>query len=102
MFRLENSIAIVTGSDSGIGRAIAVEFARAGADIAVTFHTDAAGGEETARQVREAGRRVLLKQLDVMDERLSRRCSRRWRPSSACRTSWSTTQAPVATPRWRA
>jgi glucose 1-dehydrogenase len=68
MFRLENSIAIVTGSDSGIGRAIAVEFARAGADIAVTFHTDPAGGEETARQVREAGRRVLLKQLDVMDE----------------------------------
>lgn len=68
MYRLENRIAIVTGSDSGIGRAIAVEFAHAGADIAVTFHTDSAGGEETARQVRETGQRAVLKQLDVTDE----------------------------------
>lgn len=68
MFDLTGKIAIVTGSDSGIGQAIAIELAKAGADVAVTFHTDALGAEETARQVRAAGRRVLVKQLDVMDE----------------------------------
>lgn len=68
MFDLSGKVAVVTGSDSGIGQAIAVEFARAGADVAVTFHTDAAGAEETARLVRAAGRRALVKQLDVGDE----------------------------------
>ncbi|TNC71658.1 SDR family oxidoreductase [Rubellimicrobium roseum] len=68
MLDLSDQIAIVTGSDSGIGQAIAIEFARAGADVAVTFHTDAAGAEETARCVRAEGRRALVKQLDVMDE----------------------------------
>ncbi len=68
MFDLSNKIAIVTGSDSGIGQAIAAEFAKAGANVAVTFHSDAHGAEETARQVREAGRQAIVKQLDVMDE----------------------------------
>ena len=68
MFDLSGKVAIVTGSDSGIGQATAVELARAGADVAVTFHSDRDGAEETARQVREAGRRALVRQLDVMDE----------------------------------
>ena len=68
MFDLTGKIAIVTGSDSGIGQAIAIEFAKAGADVAVTWHSDQNGAEETARQVREAGRRALVQHLDVMDE----------------------------------
>ncbi len=68
MFDLSGKIAIVTGSDSGIGQAIAIEFAKAGADVAVTWRSDQAGAEETARQVREAGRRALVQHLDVMDE----------------------------------
>jgi glucose 1-dehydrogenase len=68
MFDLSGKVAIVTGSDSGIGQATAVELARAGADVVVTFHSDRDGAEETARQVREAGRRVLVRQLDVMEE----------------------------------
>jgi glucose 1-dehydrogenase len=68
MFDLSGQVAIVTGSDSGIGQAIAQEFARAGADVAITFHTDAAGADRTAQLVREAGRRPLVKQLDVQDE----------------------------------
>ncbi|WP_210530331.1 SDR family oxidoreductase [Rubellimicrobium arenae] len=68
MFDLTDKIAIVTGSDSGIGQAIAVEFAKAGADVTVTFHSDPQGAEETARQVHAAGRRALVQQLDVMDE----------------------------------
>ena len=41
--RLDNQVAVVTGSDSGIGQAIAIEFAREGADVAVTYHTDEDG-----------------------------------------------------------
>lgn len=68
MFDLSGKVAIVTGSDSGIGQATAIELARAGADVAVTFRSDRDGAEETARLVREAGRRALVRQLDVMDE----------------------------------
>lgn len=68
MLKLENKVAVVTGSDSGIGQAIAEEFAKAGADVAVTFHTDRAGAEDTARRVEAAGRRAILRQVDVGDE----------------------------------
>jgi len=62
---LRNKVAIVTGADSGIGRAIAVAFAGAGADVAITFHTDEVGAEETARQVAASGRRAAVSRLDV-------------------------------------
>jgi glucose 1-dehydrogenase len=65
---LDGQIAIVTGSDSGIGRAIAIEFAHEGADVVVTYHSDRAGGEETCRGVEDAGRRGLLVQLDSAEE----------------------------------
>jgi glucose 1-dehydrogenase len=65
--RLRDRIAIVTGSDSGIGQAIAEEFAREGADVAVVFHTDAEGAEETRRRVEAAGRRAIVQQADVGD-----------------------------------
>jgi glucose 1-dehydrogenase len=64
---LQGKRAFVTGADSGIGQAIAVAFARAGADLAVTFHTDQAGAAETARRIEAAGRRAFVTQLDVMD-----------------------------------
>jgi NAD(P)-dependent dehydrogenase (short-subunit alcohol dehydrogenase family) len=50
--------AIVTGSDSGIGRATAVALADAGLDVGVTWHTDEEGAEQTAAAVRERGRRA--------------------------------------------
>ncbi|WP_247040920.1 SDR family oxidoreductase [Arthrobacter rhizosphaerae] len=59
--------AIVTGSDSGIGRATAVALARNGLDIGITWHTDQAGAEHTASQVREAGRTAVVRQLDTSD-----------------------------------
>jgi glucose 1-dehydrogenase len=69
MPKLENKIALITGSDSGMGQATAEEFARAGADVAVTFHTDEAGAQDTAERVKAAGRRVVIvRQLDVRDE----------------------------------
>ena len=66
--RLKGRVAIVTGSDSGMGQAIAAAFAREGADVAVTFHSDEEGATETARQIEAAGSRVLVRQLDVTDE----------------------------------
>ena len=60
---------IVTGASSGIGRAIAVAAARAGADIALTYRANQAGALETARELEVLGRRVCVLQLDVADER---------------------------------
>jgi NAD(P)-dependent dehydrogenase (short-subunit alcohol dehydrogenase family) len=59
--------AIVPGSDSGIGRATAVALAQAGYDIAITWRSDDDGAQETARQVREAGRRAEVAHLDLGD-----------------------------------
>jgi NAD(P)-dependent dehydrogenase (short-subunit alcohol dehydrogenase family) len=57
--------AIVTGSDSGIGRATAVALARAGCDVGITWHTDHRGAEETAEEVRDTGRRAEIHHLDL-------------------------------------
>lgn len=57
--------AIVTGSDSGIGKATAVALARDGFDVGITWHDDAEGAAETAREVREQGRRAEVRQLDL-------------------------------------
>ena len=62
---LHGTRAIVTGSDSGIGQGIAEALARAGADVAVTYRTDRAGAEETARRVEAAGRRAVVVAVDV-------------------------------------
>ena len=57
--------AIVTGSDSGIGRATAVALAAHGHDVGVTWHTDRAGAQETARLVQERGRCAEIARLDL-------------------------------------
>jgi NAD(P)-dependent dehydrogenase (short-subunit alcohol dehydrogenase family) len=57
--------AIVTGSDSGIGRATAVALARRGFDVGVTWHTDAAGAERTAALIESAGARAVVAHLDL-------------------------------------
>jgi NAD(P)-dependent dehydrogenase (short-subunit alcohol dehydrogenase family) len=58
---------IVTGSDSGIGRATAVALAEAGHPVGVTWHTDEAGAQETARLVRAAGGEAAVSRLDLTD-----------------------------------
>jgi NAD(P)-dependent dehydrogenase (short-subunit alcohol dehydrogenase family) len=57
--------AIVTASDSGIGKATATRLARDGFDVGVTWHTDEPGAADTARQVEQAGRRAVVARLDV-------------------------------------
>ena len=58
------STAIVTGSDSGIGRACAVALAEAGCDVGITWHADEAGAQATAEEVRALGRRAVVARLD--------------------------------------
>jgi NAD(P)-dependent dehydrogenase (short-subunit alcohol dehydrogenase family) len=60
-------VAIITGSDSGIGRATAVALARDGYDIGVTWHEDEAGAQATADEVRGTGRRAEVRRLDLSD-----------------------------------
>src|SRR5215213_8014286 len=67
--RLEGKVALITGGDSGIGRAVAVLYAREGADVAIVYldeHEDAA---ETKRAVEEEGRRCILLPGDVTNSK---------------------------------
>ncbi len=59
--------AIVTGSDSGIGRAVAVALAAAGCDVGVTWRSDEAGARQTAEQVRAHGRKAEVRRLDLTE-----------------------------------
>jgi NAD(P)-dependent dehydrogenase (short-subunit alcohol dehydrogenase family) len=59
--------AIVTASDSGIGRATALALADAGMDVGVTWHSDEEGARGTAVAVEERGRRAVVRRLDVSD-----------------------------------
>jgi NAD(P)-dependent dehydrogenase (short-subunit alcohol dehydrogenase family) len=61
------SVALVTGGGKGIGRAVALELARRGADVAINYRTDADAAEQTAEEVRKLGRRAALLPADVTD-----------------------------------
>ncbi len=63
--RLRGKIALVTGAQQGIGRGIALAFAREGADVAVNYLDDRAAAETVMREVHAAGRRAVLVQADV-------------------------------------
>ncbi|MDT7704863.1 MAG: hypothetical protein QOG20_470 [Pseudonocardiales bacterium] len=64
---LEGEVALVTGGDSGIGRAVCVAFAKEGADVAVAYLSEDADAEHTANLVRAAGRRCLMLRGDLAD-----------------------------------
>ncbi len=66
--RLQDKVALITGSDSGIGQATAIEFSREGADVVVHYLDDADGAEHTRAQVEAAGRRAIVVQADITDE----------------------------------
>src|SRR5947207_15603096 len=63
--RLAGKRAIVTGGDSGIGRAVAIAFAREGADLVVAYLCEHDDAQETARWVEQAGRKCVLPAGDL-------------------------------------
>ena len=65
--RLVGKVALVTGGDSGIGRAVCLAFAREGADVAIAYLDEHEDAKETARWVEDAGRRALLLPGDIRD-----------------------------------
>lgn len=70
--KLKNMVALITGGDSGIGRAVAVLFAREGADIAVAYLNEHADAEDTKRAVAAEGRRCITVSGDVRDPEFCR------------------------------
>lgn len=62
--KLKGMVAIVTGADSGIGRAVALAYAREGADVVFTYLNEEKDAKETERLVKEAGQRVMSFKMD--------------------------------------
>ena len=67
--RLTDRVALITGGDSGIGRAVALAFAREGADVAIAYlPSEEPDAEETCHWIEQAGRRSLRLPGDIQDE----------------------------------
>lgn len=63
--RVDGKVALVTGSDSGMGQEMACLFAESGADVVVNYRSDRKGAEATAARIEKAGRRSLIVRADV-------------------------------------
>ena len=66
--RLKGCVAIITGGDSGIGRAVAIAFAREGADVLISYLSEQRDAEETASWIKKAGRKAVLVAGDIGNE----------------------------------
>jgi NAD(P)-dependent dehydrogenase (short-subunit alcohol dehydrogenase family) len=71
--KLDGKVALITGGDSGIGRAVAVLFAREGADIAISYLTETKDAEVTKKAVEKEGRKCILLPGDVADRAYCRK-----------------------------
>ncbi|WP_324720335.1 SDR family oxidoreductase [Salinimicrobium sp. HB62] len=69
MGKLEGKVALITGSDSGIGQASAIAFAQEGARVVITYHSDEEGAEETLKKVENSGSKGMVLQVDISDEK---------------------------------
>ena len=97
--RLENKVALITGSASGIGKEIAIIFAREGAKVAIAdLNLDAAVA--TAREIDPTGTRAIGVAMDVTDEAQVDAAPRKSSRRSARSTSWSATPASRSSRRW--
>jgi hypothetical protein len=89
--QLRDRVALVTGGDSGIGRAVAIAFAREGADVVISYLNEEQDAQETARLVTEAGRKALTVAGDISDEAHCQELVRRTVGEFGRVDIWSTT-----------
>ncbi|ODN71776.1 SDR family oxidoreductase [Methylobrevis pamukkalensis] len=75
--KLAGRVALITGADSGIGRAVAIAFAREGADVIISYLEEDEDARETARWVEDAGRKAVVVRGDISDETFARGLVRR-------------------------
>jgi hypothetical protein len=88
--RLSGKKAIITGADSGIGRAVAIAYAREGADVLIAYLNEHDDAQATQRLVEEAGRKAILVPGDVQSAKHCRGIIEKAVANSAASTSWST------------
>ena len=88
--RLRDKVALITGGDSGIGRAVAVLFAREGAKLAIIYKEEDKDAKETASLVEEEGGEIFLIKGDVGKKAFCDKASKRQLPVSAASTCSST------------
>jgi NAD(P)-dependent dehydrogenase (short-subunit alcohol dehydrogenase family) len=65
--RLDGKVAVITGADSGIGKAVAIAYAREGADVLISYLSEDTDAEDTRKWVEDAGRKAVLVRGDLAD-----------------------------------
>jgi NAD(P)-dependent dehydrogenase (short-subunit alcohol dehydrogenase family) len=75
--KLKGKVALITGGDSGIGRAVAILYAKEGADVAIIYLNEEEDAQETKRQVEQEGRRCVTISGDIGDENFCQQAVRR-------------------------
>ena len=72
--KLKNKVALVTGGDSGIGRAVAYDFVREGASVAIVYYDEEKDAKDTARRIEELGGKALLMHGDLKEPDFAKCC----------------------------
>lgn len=72
--KLENKVAVITGGDSGIGRAVAYDFVKEGASVVIVYFDEERDARNTAGRIRQLGGRCLLLRGDLKDPEFAKRC----------------------------
>ena len=72
--KLENKVAIITGGDSGIGRAVAYDFVKEGASVAIVYYDEDRDAKETAERIKQLGGKCLLMQGDLKIPEFAKLC----------------------------
>ena len=94
-----DKVAVITGGDSGIGRAVAVHFAREGADVAIVYLDEVKDAEETRRHVEAEGRKCLLIMGDLRKPKFCRSLVQSTvKKLGRLAASWSAAAVPMGPP----